>query len=128
MLISHRTTLPDPFYYRIPNAPLSLVFFRYGTALDTADAIEAVEKAWIEATIRETRSTDPVGTSPRTYIHDSAIFYIEPQARLNWKTYQAVTFGIMGVLGKIVHKETDFTILGDRYEGSLGNGSVINIA
>ena len=126
-LITHRTTPPDPFYYHLRSAPLSLVFFGYGKTLNVADAILAVEKAWIQSTTVR-KQTDPVGTGPRGYSYNGAKFIIEPQARLNWQMFQSVTFGIMVVLDEILHKEMSFTILGDNYEGNLGWGYVRNIA
>ncbi len=125
MLITHRTTPPDPFYFRIPHAPLSLVFSKYGNALRVMDAIQAVENAWIQAAI--IKSTGPVGIEARVYAYHSAVFFIEPGPRLSWETYQTVTFGIMEVLQKILHEETNFVILGDNYEGNLGRGNVHNI-
>ena len=126
-LITHRTTPPDPFYYHLRSAPLSLVFHDYGNTLRVADAILAVEKAWIQSTTVR-KQTDPVGIGPRGYGYNGAKFIIEPQARLNWQMFQSVTFGIMKVLDDILHKEMSFTILGDNYEGNLGWGYVCNIA
>ena len=126
-LITHRTTPPDPFYYHLRNDHLSLVFSHYGNALRVDDAILAVEEAWVQTTTVPAKPTDLVGTSPRLYIARGAKFYIEPQARLNWQMFQSVTFGIMKVLDQILHQETDFTILGDNYEGNLGSGNVRNL-
>ena len=89
-----------------------------------ADAILAVEEAWIQSTTVRAKPTDPVGTRPRVYIYHGTKFFIEPQARLNWQMFQAVTFGIMEVLQKILQEELHFTILGDNYEGNLGWGFV----
>ena len=68
-----------------------------------------------------------VGTEPRTYEYGTSRFRIEPQARLNWKTYEIVTLGIAGVLQTKLYRETGFAIVGNDYEGYLGRGSVYNI-
>lgn len=69
-----------------------------------------------------------VGTTPRSYKYGTSEFYIEPQARLTWKTYKIVTFGIMTVLQNILYRETSVSILGNTYEGYLGRGYVHSIA
>ena len=92
------------------------------------DAIFAVEEAWIQSLSVGVKPADPVGTSPRRYIHKHTQFYIKPQNRLNWAMFNLVTFGIMGVLEKLLHNETEFAILGDGYEGHLGEGNVHSIA
>ena len=125
-LITHRTKPPDPFYYHLRNDPLSLVFSHYGNTLNVDDAILAIEEAWVQSTTVKAKPTDPVGTNPRVYTYHGARFYIKPQARLNWKMFQSVTFTIMEILDQILHQETDFTILGDNYEGNLGSGNVRN--
>ncbi len=91
------------------------------------DAIQAVEKAWIQS-LSVANPTDPVGKSPRIYLYEDSVFYIQPQARLNWKMYQFVTFGIMVVLRDRLHNGTNFIILGANYEGNLGRGNVHNVA
>ena len=91
------------------------------------DAVQAVEKAWIQS-LSAVKPTDPVGTSPKVYKYEDSVFYIQPQARLNWKMYQSVTFGIMVVLRDRLHYDTKFIILGADYEGNLGRGYVHNVA
>lgn len=67
-----------------------------------------------------------MGRSPKAWVYNDARFYIQPQGRLNWQMFQVVTFAIMEVLDKVLHRETKFTILGDNYEGNLGWGYVRN--
>lgn len=121
-LITHRI---DPYYFYIPDGPLTLIFRNYGNPLELTDALRAVETASLQAW--SMKPAKLVGTRPRTYKYGTAEFHIEPQARLNWKTYLTVTFGIMKVLQDKLYRETGFSIVGNDYEGYLGWGSVYNI-
>ena len=102
------------------------MFYNYGNPLELADAILALETASLQAW--SMKLTKVVGTRPRSYKHGTSEFYIEPQARLTWKTYRTVTLGIMTVLQNKLPRETRLSILGNDYEGFLGWGNVHNIA
>ena len=115
-LISHRTTPPDPYYYRIPEASLLLAFHNYGKPIELTDALLALETASLQAW--SIKPTKVVGTTPRSYKYGTSVFHIEPQARLNWETLKIVTFGIMTVLQIKLCRETRFSIIG--VEGYLG--------
>ena len=126
MLITHRNTLADPYFYHTLDASLTIMFYNYGNPLEVADAILALEKASLQAW--SMKLSKFVGTRPRSYKHGTSEFYIEPQARLTWKTYRSVTVGIMTFLKNKLPRETSVSILGNDDEGFLGRGSVHNIA
>ena len=125
-LITYRTAPADPYYYHIPDTSLILAFHNYGRPVELTDALLAVQTASLQAW--SMKPTKLVGTTPRSYKYGTSVLYIEPQAQLNWKTFNSVTFGIITILQRILCRETSFSIMGTDYEGYFGWVSVNNVA